>query len=203
MVGSPLPPLTECESYTDVYRRYGLLHERAYFAHCCHCGSDEQELLKLNKAGVAHCPSSNFMLGSGVLNVRRLLQKGIKVGLGTDVAGGYSTSVLDALRQAIIASRCVSFTEKDEAGKPYEALSLDEVFHLATQGGAEVLGLGAQVGNFEPGKYFDALIVDPNTDDSPLDIFDGEHLANAFEKYLFLGDDRSISAIFVGGRRVL
>lgn len=42
---------TECESYTDVYRRYGLLHERAYFAHCCHCGSDEQELLKVNKAG--------------------------------------------------------------------------------------------------------------------------------------------------------
>lgn len=49
-----------------------------------------------------------------------------------------------------------------------------QVFYLATQGGAEVLGLGAQVGNFEPGKYFDALIVDPNTDDSPLDIFDGE-----------------------------
>lgn len=47
-----LPPHnTECESYTDVYRRYGLLHERAYFAHCCHCGSDEQELLKVNKAG--------------------------------------------------------------------------------------------------------------------------------------------------------
>lgn len=49
-----------------------------------------------------------------------------------------------------------------------------QVFYLATQGGAEVLGLGEQVGNFEPGKYFDALIVDPNTDDSPLDIFDGE-----------------------------
>ena len=52
--------------------------------------------------------------------------------------------------------------------------SHEQVFYLATQGGAEVLGLGAQVGNFEPGKYFDALIVDPNTDDSPLDIFDGE-----------------------------
>lgn len=57
-----------------------------------------------------------------------------------------------------------------------------QVFHLATQGGAEVLGLGAQVGNFEPGKYFDALIVDPNTDDSPLDTFDGEQLHNLFEK---------------------
>ena len=65
------------------------------------------------------------MLGSGVLNVRRLLQQGIKVGLGTDVAGGYSTSVLDAARQAIIASRCISFNEQDEEGKPYEALTID------------------------------------------------------------------------------
>lgn len=53
------------------------------------------------------------------------MQKGIKVGLGTDVAGGYSTSVLDAARQAIIASRCISFTEKDEADNPYEALSIE------------------------------------------------------------------------------
>lgn len=69
------------------------------------------------------------MLGSGVLNVRRLLRQGVKVGLGTDVAGGYSTSVLDAVRQAIIASRCVSFTERDEEGNPYEALSIQVHYH--------------------------------------------------------------------------
>ncbi len=193
----------ECQSYTDVYRTYGLLHERAYFAHCCHCGTDEQALLKTHEAGVAHCPSSNFMLGSGVLNVRRLLQRGVKVGLGTDVAGGYSTSVLDAARQAIIASRCISFTEKDEAGQPYEALTIDEVFFLATQGGADVLGLGGAVGNFAPGKYLDAVVIDPKIEDGPLDMFDGEHLHSAFEKFLFLGDDRNIEQVFVGGKRVL
>ena len=193
----------ECENYTDVYRTYGLLHERAYFAHCCHCSTDEQALLKVHEAGVAHCPSSNFMLGSGVLNVRKLLQRGVKVGLGTDVAGGYSTSVLDAARQAIIASRCISFNEKDEQDRPYEALTIDEVFFLATQGGADVLGLGGAVGNFAPGKYMDAVIVDPKTEDGPLDMFDGEHLHSAFEKFLFLGDDRNIEQVYVGGKRVL
>jgi hypothetical protein len=193
----------ECEHYTDVYRTFGLLHERAYFAHCCHCGADEQAILKANDVGVAHCPSSNFMLGSGVLNVRRLLDRGIKVGLGTDVAGGYSTSVLDAARQAIIASRCISFTEKDEQGQPYEALTIDEVFFLATQGGANVLGIGAAVGNFSPGKYLDAVVVDPKTEDGPLDMFDGEYLHSAFEKFLFLGDDRNIEQVYVGGKRVL
>jgi len=193
----------ECKNYTDVYRTYGLLHERAYFAHCCHCGTDEQALLKVHEAGVAHCPSSNFMLGSGVLNVRKLLQRGVKVGLGTDVAGGYSTSILDAARQAIIASRCISFNEKDEQDRPYEALTIDEVFFLATQGGADVLGLGQAVGNFAPGKYMDAVIVDPKTEDGPLDMFDGEHLHSAFEKFLFLGDDRNIEQVYVGGKRVL
>lgn len=193
----------ECENYTDVYRTYGLLHERAYFAHCCHCSNGEQDVLKDHKAGVSHCPSSNFMLGSGVLNVRKLLQRGMKVGLGTDVAGGYSASILDAARQAIIASRCISFTEKDEQDQPYEALTIDEVFFLATQGGADVLGLGGAVGNFSPGKYMDAVIVDPKTEDGPLDMFDGEHLHAAFEKFLFLGDDRNIEQVYVGGKRVL
>ena len=193
----------ECENYTDVYKTYGLLHERAYFAHCCHCSNGEQDVLKDHKAGVAHCPSSNFMLGSGVLNVRKLLQRGMKVGLGTDVAGGYSASILDAARQAIIASRCISFTEKDEQNQPYEALTIDEVFFLATQGGADVLGLGGAVGNFSPGKYMDAVIVDPKTEDGPLDMFDGEHLHAAFEKFLFLGDDRNIEQVYVAGKRVL
>lgn len=183
------------------------------------------------------------MLGSGVLNVRRLLKQGIKVGLGTDVAGGYSTSVLDAVRQAIIASRCVSFTERDEEGNPYEALSIQvptpplpasvsghsqhlttvnmcplpprpclsslssipllaccawvvqEVFFLATQGGADVLGLGSVIGNFAKGKVMDAVVVDPKISHGPLDLFDGESLHSAFEKFLFLGDDRNIEQV--------
>lgn len=164
------------------------------------------------------------MLGSGILNVRRLLKQGVKVGLGTDVAGGYSTSVLDAVRQAIIASRCVSFTERDEDGNPYEALTipvrrsrlhpstpiyphtpdvlsrlgwllLQEVFYLATQGGANVLGLGEAIGNFAKGKVFDAVVVDPKIQHGPLDLFDGESLHSAFEKFLFLGDDRNIEQV--------
>lgn len=203
----------ECENYADIYQRYNLLYEKSYFAHCCHCTTDEKEILYNNQSGVSHCPSSNFMLGSGVLNVRKLLLQGIKVGLGTDVAGGYSSSILDALRQAIIASRCISFGEKDpQTGQFYEALSYHEAFFLATQGGADVLSLGNSVGNFLPGKYFDACVVDPTSVDGPMDIFnfqeedcENKHmkqLQGAFEKFIFLGDDRNIDAVYVGGNQV-
>jgi len=200
----------ECDTYTGVYDRYGLLHDRAYYAHCCHCSKGERKMMQVRGAGVVHCASSNFMLGSGVLNVRRLLQEGVKVGLGTDVAGGYSSSMLDALRQALIASQAVSFgggaapdEEEGECPKTYDPLSFQEAFHLATQGGAEVLGMGNHVGNFLPGKQFDALVVDPRAEDSPFDLFPDQGPDAAFEKFLFLGDDRNIAQVFVGGRKVI
>lgn len=82
-------------------------------------------------------------------------------------------------------------------------MSSQEAFYLATQGGAEVLGLGKKVGNFMPGKYFDAVVVDTGSEHGPLDLFDGEELENAFEKFLFLGDDRNIEKVFVGGKQVI
>lgn len=193
----------ECESYADVYMKHGLMHERSYFAHCVHCTKNEHQMYIDSKSGVSHCPSSNFMLGSGICNVRKLLRKGIKVGLGTDVAGGYSCSMLDAMRQAMIASRAISFQEKDEDGKFYKPLNYCDAFHLATQGGADLLGIGQTVGNFTPGKQFDALIVDPICEHGPLDVFHDEDLEESFEKFIFLGDDRNIERVFVSGKEVV
>uniref|UniRef100_A0AAV1TQ86 Guanine deaminase n=1 Tax=Peronospora matthiolae TaxID=2874970 RepID=A0AAV1TQ86_9STRA len=205
----------ECKSYTDVYDEYGLLHERSYMAHCIWCSKSERELLRDNRTAVIHCPNSNFSLSSGVLNVRRLLQEGIKVGLGTDVSGGYSSSMLDAIRQAVIASKMVSIgngsaSEEQSLEALQEetaaALSYAEAFHLATVGSAEALGLGDTVGNFMIGKDFDALVVDPYCANSPMDKpFDPVEAADVFhtfQKFLFLGDDRNIVSVFVKGRQV-
>lgn len=209
----------ESDSYAAVYRDHGLLHDRAYMAHCVWCCKQERAILHETKTAVIHCPNSNFSLSSGVLNVRRLLNQGIKVGLGTDVSGGYSTSMLDAIRQAVIASKLVAIgsgsasdddddvdsdDSDDSLSKENTApLSFAEAFHLATVGSAEALGLGDTVGNFAVGKEFDALVVDPFGEDSPidpaLDDADAKDVLHTFQKFLFLGDDRNIETIFVRG----
>uniref|UniRef100_H3GGA5 Guanine deaminase n=1 Tax=Phytophthora ramorum TaxID=164328 RepID=H3GGA5_PHYRM len=201
----------ESKTYTGVYDDHGLLHERSYMAHCIWCNKGERELLREKQTAVIHCPNSNFSLSSGVLNVRRLLQEGIKVGLGTDVSGGYSPSMLDAIRQAVIASKLVSIgngssSDEDSEGKQEDSLSYAEAFHLATMGSAEALGLGDKVGNFMVGKDFDALVVDPYSANSPIDEahdpVEAADVLHTFQKFLFLGDDRNIVSIFVSGRQV-
>lgn len=201
----------DCPTYADCYERHGLLNERAYMAHCCHSTEEEMEVLKRSGASAVHCASSNFMLSSGVMDVRVFLDKGIKVAIGTDVAGGYSPSMLDAIRQTVVASRVKGFERKfftpncykDDVKKEYNSLSYLEVFHLATVGGAEVLGFGNVLGNFLVGKKLDCLVVDVNVNNSPIDTFENETFFDHFEKFLFLGDDRNIVNVFVNGRQVI
>ncbi|KAG0074097.1 hypothetical protein BGZ90_011031, partial [Linnemannia elongata] len=145
------------------------------------------------EAGISHCANSNFNLKSGIANVRKMLNKEIKVGLGTDVAGGYTPSILEALR----ASRTASVALDMES-----SLVVAELFYLATVGGARVMGLEDTIGNFEVGKEFDAILVNASTDNSPVDIHDHDTVETSFEKYLFVGDDRNHEKIFVQGKEV-
>ena len=195
----------EQETYTEVYHAAGLLHKRCYMAHCCYCNPAERGLLKSTGTGVVHCPCSNFMIMSGIADVRMYKEEGIEVGLGTDVAAGYSPSILDCLRQTITASRCLELKYRGTtpASSPYVPLNYREAFYLATQGGANVLGMGDVLGNFKPGKKMDCLVVDVSAPGSPIDTFGGEDTLEKFEKFLFLGDDRNIIKIFVDGNCVI
>ena len=197
----------ECSSYTAVYADHGLLTDKTVLAHCVHLSASERKLVRDTNAGVAHCPNSNFSILSGVCNVRRLLQEGIKVGLGTDVAGGYSASMMDAMRQAIIASKVTFMNSRDvpeDGRKPWQPLTLGEVLYLATLGGAEVLGIDGDVGNFEVGKEFDALLVDlAPSGGRCVDLFGHDTLLDSIEKFVYNGDDRNIAKVWVGGRQVL
>eukprot|EP00615_Pteridomonas_danica_P010673 CAMPEP_0114335134 /NCGR_PEP_ID=MMETSP0101-20121206/4854_1 /TAXON_ID=38822 ORGANISM="Pteridomonas danica, Strain PT" /NCGR_SAMPLE_ID=MMETSP0101 /ASSEMBLY_ACC=CAM_ASM_000211 /LENGTH=352 /DNA_ID=CAMNT_0001466655 /DNA_START=64 /DNA_END=1122 /DNA_ORIENTATION=+ len=186
----------ESETYAHVYADHGLLHEGAYMAHCVHCCDSEVDILLEHRTSMVHCPLSNFMLESGVMNVRKMLEKDVKVGLGTDICGGYALSMLDCMRQTVIASRTASFT--DATTKP---ITMTEAFYLATKGGAEVLGLSGVCGDLTPGKQCDVLIVD--TAAQPIDLFGFETLEERFEKFLFVGDDRNIKQVFVDGKQVV
>jgi guanine deaminase len=131
-------------SYAAVYDSAGLLTERSIMAHCIHLSSDEIELLSRRRAHVAFCPYSNRTLRSGTMPYQTLHAAGLNISLGTDVAGGPSLSMLDQMREAMAAAR----------------ISRSEALYLATLGGAKALGLAGRIGNFDPGKDADFVVVD-------------------------------------------
>ncbi|KAI7879082.1 guanine deaminase [Lichtheimia hyalospora FSU 10163] len=195
----------DSKHYTGIYHDHGLFtaSENVYMAHCVHMEDDEIALLKENNVGISHCANSNFSLQSGVCDVRRFLDNGVKVGLGTDVAGGYAPSMLDAVRSSFFASKVQLMRHRDELKKPdYKVLGTTELVYLATMGGARVLGLQDTIGNFEQGKAFDALFVDLDLANSPADVMGHENKTQLLEKFLFNGSDQSLAHVFVQGRRV-
>ncbi|KAF7725531.1 hypothetical protein EC973_009561 [Apophysomyces ossiformis] len=195
----------ESANYTAIYDDNGLLNEKAYMAHCVHMKDEEIALLAERQTGVSHCANSNFSLHSGVCDVRRLIDGGLKVGLGTDVAGGFSPSILDAIRSTFIASKTVKIMQQENmhrvGEKEYVPLNPAELLYLATLGGAKVLGLEDKVGSFAVGKAFDALWVNL-AENGPVDLLGYETPQEMLEKFLFNGSEQSLLHVFVQGRRV-
>ncbi|NXL52073.1 GUAD deaminase, partial [Podilymbus podiceps] len=158
------------QNYTELYDKNKLLTSKTVMAHACYLSEEELKLFSLRGAAISHCPNSNFSLRSGVLNVQKVLKHNVKLGLGTDVAGGYSASMLDAIRKTIMASNSLQINKVNEMG-----LTLEEAFQLATLGGSQALGLDDVIGNFEVGKEFDALLINTKASDSPFDLFSADN----------------------------
>ena len=181
-----LEPESTC--YGDAYNRYGLFGQTpTLMAHCCYTDGEEMELMKKNGVYVVHCPMSNSNLSSGMAPIRKFLNAGINVALGTDVSAGHHMSMLRVMQYAIQVSKLNYAQTKGEM--PF--LSLSEVFYLATKGGGSFFG---KVGSFEPGYEFDALLVD----DTYLN-YDHYTLPQRLERYIYLGDDRDIMRRFCRG----
>ncbi|XP_046326734.2 guanine deaminase-like isoform X1 [Haliotis rufescens] len=187
-------------NHLHIWDKAGLLKHNTVLAHCVYISEEELDLLKLRGSGIAHCPNSNITLRSGFLDVRHVLEKGCKIGLGTDVSGGYSCSMLDALRSASQVSKTIAI-QREERGENYEILTYKELFRLATLGGSEVMGLDETIGNFQVGKDFDGIVVDPLVENSPFDVFSTDTFSDIIQKFLFLGDDRNMIDVFVAGTR--
>jgi guanine deaminase len=132
--------------------------------------------------------------------IRDFMRREIKVGLGTDSGGGFSSSILDAMRQAMIASHAREVTSKGQD----KGLSIDEVFHLATLGGAQVCGLDDKIGSFDVGKEFDAILVGTRGGEQGIMtmVEEDDSLKTVFEKFIMTGDDRNVVEVYVQGRLV-
>ena len=181
-----LEPESSC--YADAYNRYGLFGQTpTLMAHCCYTDGEELELIKRQGVYVVHCPMSNSNLSSGIAPIRKFLDQGVHVALGTDVSAGHNMSILRAMQYAIQVSK-LRYAETQGAMR---FLSLSEVLYLATKGGGAFFG---KVGSFEPGYEFDALVID----DAYLN-YDHYTLDQRLERYIYLGDDRDIKRRFCRG----
>ena len=177
--------------YADAYDRYGLLGQTpTVMAHCVWTDGDELEMLRQRGVMVAHCPTSNFNVASGLAPVRRFLDAGIPVGLGSDVSGGHTFSIFRMMVYAIQVSKMHYQRDKSCA-----FLTLSEAFWMATKSAGRFFG---KVGSFEPGYDFDALVID----DSELQIDAGYSLLQRLERFVYIGDDRHIVARYCQGRLV-
>ncbi|NWI97080.1 GUAD deaminase, partial [Pitta sordida] len=201
------------QNYTELYDKNKLLTSKTVMAHACYLSEEELKLFSLRGAAISHCPNKEW-LRSGVLNVRKVLEHNVKLGLGTDVAGGYSASMLDTIRKTMMASNSLQINKVNETG-----LTLEEAFQLATLGGGQALGLGDVIGNFEVGKEFDALLINTKASDSPFDLFSADNfeviriglmMKNLMEiiwgRSLItdrISDDRNISEVYVAGKQVV
>ncbi|XP_075454124.1 guanine deaminase isoform X1 [Ascaphus truei] len=227
-----LKTFPDYNSYTEVYSKNKLLTKKTVMAHGCYLTDEELSVFRTKGAAISHCPNSNISLCSGHLDVRNVIKQNVKLGLGTDVAGGYTVSMLDAVRKAIETSKILfiqhkkrekenrkkeanqnendaeneiksAAQDKVEKEHDYKVLSYHEAFKLATLGGSQALNIDHITGNFEVNKEFDALLINPEAEDSPFEVFCNIPKEDMVQKFLYLGDDRNIKAVYVAGRCVV
>ncbi|MBR6867243.1 MAG: amidohydrolase family protein [Prevotella sp.] len=180
----------ESTSYGDAYDRYGLFGQTpTVMAHCVWTDGDELELMKRRDVMVAHCPTSNFNVASGMAPIRRFLDEGLRVGLGSDISGGHDLNIFRMMVYAIQVSK-MHYQQNHERA----FLTLSEAFWIATKAGGSFFG---RVGSFEPGYEFDALVIN----DSDLNS-DNYSLLHRLERYIYLGDDRQIERRFCQGKEI-
>ena len=187
--------------YGDSYNEYDLFGKnddintdvKTVMAHCVWSTDEEVDLMRKNGVFVAHCPASNMNLTSGIAPIRKYLDLGLNIGLGSDVAGGHSDSIFRAITDAIQVSKMYFRMVNEE----YKPLVFSEAFYLATKGGGKFFG---NVGSFEEGYEFDAVIMDDSVLPHPQTLT----LAERMERAVYLGlDSKSVSAKFVRGNKII
>ena len=182
----------EARDYLDTYEAFGLLGENGVYGHAIHLEPREIARLRETGAALAHCPTSNTFIGSGLFDMKGLAAAGLRVGLATDTGGGSSFSMLRTMAAAY------------EIGQlRRHPLHAAQLWWLATQGAAQALKIDAHVGNIAPGMEADLIAVDLGSTPA---ISQRSVLAEDFWEALFptimMGDDRAINGVWIGGKRL-
>lgn len=181
----------EAAFYGQAYERYGLFggEVRTVMAHCVHSSEEERRLMANNGVFMAHCPDSNSNLASGMADVRGMLEAGVHVALGSDLAGGCSISILDVAAKAIRISK---LRQSEGGGK---SISVPEAFYLATSAGA--LFFGEKPG-FQAGSFLHAVVLN----DEHMINTQGLSVMERLERMIYLSHDSKIEAVFADGRKI-
>ena len=178
-------------NYTDIYDHYGLLDKRAVYGHAIHLSEGERRRFHETGAKIAHCPTSNFFIGSGLFDIAKTrdAERPITVGLGTDVGGGTSFSMLQTMSEAYKMAQLQGIS-----------LTAAQSYFLATLGSARALGIDDRVGKLQPGYMADIAVLDARA--TPLLELRAD-VAESIDELLFAlmicADDRAIAATYVAG----
>lgn len=185
---------------------FGLLRDKSVMAHCNFLDDEDVQLFAETGTAIAHCPVSNAYFANSVIPVAHFHAEGVEIGLGSDISGGFSPSLFDNIRQAVISSRMLedgvnpSLPAK-ERGVPGSRITIHEAFYLATAGGGESLSL--PIGRIEENYAWDVQIIDTKIPTAKLPIFDeNEDLHDVFQKMMYLVRPENILEVWVQGERV-
>lgn len=191
---------------TATYDAFGLLTRRTVLAHSNLITLDDMDTIVAAGAAVAHCPLSNAYFANAVFPLRESLDRGLHVGLGTDISGGPATSIRRTMTDAVVASRMredgVDATvDPSRRGVAGSRVTLAEAFWMATTGGGVALDL--PVGLLSPGYAFDAMIIDTKVEDSDLLLWPSlDTGSDVFEKSMHHATRRNVVRVWVQGSEV-
>jgi guanine deaminase len=180
--------------YLDTYRRHGLVTERSVFAHNVHPDDAELATLAEHGASVAHCPTSNCALGSGLFPLRRHVEHGVHIALGSDVGAGAGLFLPKEALQAYFIQQLL--------GADGLALTPVHLLYLATRAGAQALGLDDRVGDFAVGKDFDAVWLRPAPSSTlAVNLRQASDVTDALARIFALSTPADVAAVWLRGQR--
>lgn len=185
---------------------FGLLQDKSVMAHSNFLSDDDAKLFAETGSAIAHCPVSNAYFANSVIPIAKFARMGVDIGLGSDISGGFSPSLYDNSRQAVMSSRMLEDgvnpnLPADERGVEDSRITIAEAFHLVTAGGGSSLSL--PIGRLEEGYAWDVQRVDPTISTAKLPLFDpNEPLIDIFQKMMYLVRPENIRDVWVQGELV-
>lgn len=185
---------------------FGLLGDKAVMAHCNFLSEEDAQLFAHTGTAICHCPISNAYFANSVIPIAHLRKSGVEIGIGSDISGGFSPSLFDNARQAVMSSRMLEdgvnpALVSDVRGLPQSRITINEAFYLATAGGGESLSL--PIGRIEENHAWDVQIIDTTVQTARLPLFDpSESLLDIFQKIMYLTRPENIIEVWVQGEKI-
>ena len=188
-------------SSLDMLNRCGTLQNTTSIVHGLYFTDDELLLASSKKVSIVHTPQADIERGFGLLPTRKIMERGINVCLGSDVANGTSFSMFKAMRSAVNVSQ----TRRINMKEPFHhsVLTHEEAFRMATLNGAKSVGAADLVGNFLPGKYFDALFIDLCSRKNKIHREENELFHVSLARFFACGNEHNIVKVYVSGKVVV